>query len=94
MSAEPKTDLTESEVRDELVEIVSRLPGKELHAALRYVQFLEEESDPVLRMLRHAPIDDEEETEEERRLVEEARAEMKAGKGRPWSEVRAELGLD
>jgi hypothetical protein len=69
---------------------VSHLPGKELHAALRYVQFPEEESDPVLQMLRNAPIDDEEETEEERRLSEEARVEMRAGKGRPWSEVRAE----
>jgi uncharacterized coiled-coil DUF342 family protein len=91
MSAEPKTDANESEVREAVISVVSRLPAEELHAALRYVQFLEEESDPVLRMLREAPIDDEEETEEERRLVEEAKEEMRAGKRISHDEIRREF---
>ena len=91
MSAEPKTSPTETEVRDAVIEVVSRLPGQELHAALRYVQFLEEESDPVLRMLRNAPIDEEEETEEERRLVEEAREELRAGQTVSHEEIKREF---
>ncbi|MCA9845086.1 MAG: hypothetical protein KC482_18180 [Dehalococcoidia bacterium] len=94
MSAEPETDASEHEVRDAVISVVSRLPARELHAALRYVQFLEEESDPVLRAIRNAPIDDEEETEEERRLVEEGMEDVRAGRVRPWAEVREQLDLD
>ena len=36
-----------------------------------------------MEMLRNAPEDDEEETEEERLAIEEARAEIKAGKATP-----------
>jgi hypothetical protein len=91
MSAQPKTGETESDVREEVIAVVARLPATELHAALRYVQFLEEESDPLLRALRNAPIDDEEETEEERRLVEEGMEDIRAGRTVSHEEIKREF---
>jgi hypothetical protein len=50
-------------------------------------------ADPVQRTLLEAPLDDEPETEEERRTVQEAREELTRGVVQPLEEVRRELGL-
>lgn len=50
--------------------------------------------DPVRWMLDNAPIDDEPETEEERRAVAEVRADRARGiEGIPFEEIKAEFGL-
>ena len=41
-----------------------------------------------------APEDDEEETEEETAMIEEARQEYLRGEARPWEEVREELASE
>ena len=52
------------------------------------------EDDPVLRSLREAPLDDEPETEDERRAVEEARRDVAAGRVHSLADVAAGLGVD
>jgi hypothetical protein len=61
--------------------------------AERYLTGLTTE-DSALRMFLLAPLDDEPETEEERRDVEEARAEIARGETIPWEIVREELARD
>ena len=78
-------------IKEDLHRLVDELPKKELPVAKRYLEYLRNMGDPVLRAFMKAPEDDEEETEEERALVHEARQEYLRGETRPWEEVRKEL---
>ncbi len=78
-------------IKEDLHRLVDELPKKELPVAKRYLEYLRNMGDPVLRAFMEAPEDDEEETEEERALVQEARQEYLRGETRPWEEVRKEL---
>jgi len=80
-----------TDVRSQLSELVATLPDSELHAALRYLRFLEEEADPLLRRLREAPYDDEPFTPEEEEEARLARDEIDAGLGIPMEQLKAEL---
>jgi hypothetical protein len=77
---------------DSLHRLINELPESELAAAARFLHYLRATADPVLRALLEAPLDDEPETEEERRAVHEAREELARGEVRPLEEVRRELG--
>ena len=50
--------------------------------------------DPVIAALRNAPLDDEEETEEEKVAVAKARASLNRNGGTPHAEAMQRLGLD
>jgi hypothetical protein len=58
-----------------------------------HLQDLRATADPVLRALLDAPLDDEPETAEKRRLVQEARDELARGEVRTLEEVRRERGV-
>jgi hypothetical protein len=73
--------------------LIDTLPDTELEAAERYLLFLREMADPVRRALLTAPWDDEPETEEERKAVQEAREELARGEVYPLDEVKREFGL-
>jgi hypothetical protein len=77
--------------RDSLHRLIDKLPESELAAAERFLHYLRATTDPMLRALLEAPPDDEPETEEERRLVHEAREELARGEVRTLEEVRREL---
>ncbi len=79
--------------RDTLHRLIDDLPESELAAAERFLNYLRVTADPVLRPLIDAPLEDEPETEEERRLVQEARDELAQGKVRTLEAVRRELGV-
>ena len=79
--------------RDSLHRLVDELLESDLTAAERFLHCLCATADPVLRALLEAPLDDEPETEEERRAVQEAREELARGEVRTLEEVRRELGL-
>jgi len=79
--------------RDSLHRLVDELPESELAAAERFLNYLRATTDPVLRALLEAPLDDEPETDEERHAVQEAREELARGEVRTLEEVRRELGL-
>lgn len=57
------------------------------------VGLLEVMLDPVARALAHAPLEDEEISEEEERTVAESREWLRHNKGIPFEQVVAELGF-
>ncbi|MBI4312596.1 MAG: hypothetical protein HY681_12565 [Chloroflexi bacterium] len=75
--------------RAALRKLIDQLPESELVAAHRYLCYLRDEGDPLLRALLNAPEDDEPETEEERRAVAEAWEDYKAGRVLSHEEVKA-----
>ncbi len=79
--------------KKDLHELVDALPATEVPAAKRYLQYLRDMGDPVLRAARSAPIDDEPETPEERLAVAEAREAIAQGKVLTDEQLRRELGL-
>ena len=74
-------------------QLIDRLPETQLSGL---VQFLETIVDPVTVALRNAPLDDELETDEEKRAVSEARDWIgkNGGKGIPHAEAMRRLGLE
>ena len=81
-------------IKEDLHRLVDELPKKELPVAKRYLEYLRNMGDPVLRSFIEAPEDGEEETEEETAMIEEARQEYLRGEARPWEEVREELASE
>ncbi len=80
--------------REELHELIDRLPESELPAVRSYLHYLAEtNSDRVLRALVNAPVDDEPETEEERKSVEEGRKALAEGRVLSDEEMARDLGL-
>ena len=77
-------------IKEDLHRLVDELPEKELPVAKRYLEYLRNMGDPVLRSFMEAPEDDEEETA----MIEEARQEYLLGEARPWEEVREELASE
>jgi len=73
-------------------ELIDQLP---LHQLSAVVGLLEAILDPVSRKLAAAPVDDEPETEEERRAVERSREwlRQRGGKGIPHDEILQDFGL-
>ncbi len=81
-----------SENRQHAHQLIDRLPESQLSAL---VGLLETIVDPVTIALRDAPFDDEEETNEERAAVEQARQSVQRnGKGIPHGEAMRRLNLD
>ena len=79
--------------KDKLHHLVDQLPECELRAAQRFLEYLRDTGDPVLRAFMEAPEDDEPETEEEREAVEEALEDFKAGRVFTHEEIKRDLGL-
>jgi hypothetical protein len=80
-------------IKDELHRLVDELPESESHAAKRFLEYLRNMGDPVLRARLEAPEDNEPETEEERAAVAEAYEDFKAGRVVSHQELKRELGL-
>ncbi len=79
--------------RKDLIELVEQLPEEELASARRYLQYLRDMNDPLLRALREAPLDDEPVTEEDKRAIEEAREDFANGRTITTEELSRRLGL-
>ena len=80
-------------IKKDLHRLVDELPKKELPVAKRYLEYLRNMGDPVLRTMLEAPEDDEPETEEERAAVAEAYEELATGKMTPLEDVKREFNL-
>ena len=82
-----------SDHRQHAHQLIDRLPDSQLTAL---VGLLETIVDPVAAALRDAPFDDEQEGEEERAAVTQARHSLQrnGGKGIPHAEAMRRLGLD
>jgi len=79
--------------REQAHQLIDSLPETQLSAL---VGLLEAFVDPVAAALRKAPVDDEPETEEERKAVAEAHEWLKktGGQGVPHDEAMSRLGLE
>lgn len=78
-------------IKEELHRLVDELPEGESHAAKRFLEYLRNMGDPVLRAMLEAPEDNEPTTPEEDEGAEEAWQEYLRGEARPWEDVRKEL---
>ncbi len=82
--------------KERLHQLVDTLPEREAEVAERLLQALHVPPpgvDPLRWKLENAPLDDEPESEEEKRAVEEARADWRAGHSVSHEEVVRQLGL-
>lgn len=78
--------------KERLHSLVEELPEPEVHAALRFVEYLRREAtDPVARALREAPYDDEPLTADD--LAELGAAELDRQEGRVVSHDEARRKL-
>jgi hypothetical protein len=78
--------------REQLRALVDTLPDDELRPALRFLEFLRNQgAPPALRALALAPMDDEPMTDEDRAALEEARADVAAGRVVSHAEARRRL---
>jgi hypothetical protein len=82
-----------SDARQHAHQLIDQLPDTQVSAL---VGLLESMVDPVARALRDAPIDEEPESEEERRGVSESRdwLQRNGGKAIPHDEAMRRLGLE
>ena len=78
--------------KEQAHELIERMAPSQVSAV---VGLLETMLDPVSRAIANAPIDDEPESEDERRAVAESKAWLAEhpGQGIPHSELLAEFGL-
>ena len=78
--------------KERLHSLVEELPEPEVHAALRFVEYLRQEaSDPVARALRAAPYDDEPLTAEDLAELDGAERDRQEGRVVAHDEARREL---
>ena len=76
-------------------ELLDRLPQSQLTALVGLLETMVEPFDSVADALRNAPIDEEPESDQEKREVQEARDWLRnnGGKGIPHDEAMRRLGL-
>ena len=77
--------------RDEIHRLASEIPESEIHAALRFLEYLRYAGDPVMRAFEEAPEDDEPETAEEKAAVARGYEDIEAGRVVPSEQVWKEL---
>ena len=87
-----ETDRSMTRDREHAHQLIDRLPETQLSAL---VGLLEASVEPAAAALRNAPVDDEPETDDERREVEEARQSLRqnGGKGILHGEAMRRLGF-
>ena len=83
----------DANLRDRLYRLVERLPEAEVLAAERYLEYLTAHGDPLMRAALAASEDEEELSENGRRLLNEGREDLAAGRTHTLDEVKRELDL-
>jgi hypothetical protein len=81
--------------REALRRLVDELPDLELEPARRYLEYLRNVgSDPMLRTLMEAPLDDEPLTADDEAAIAEGQAEIDRGEVVNLDEVKRQLGCE
>ena len=83
----------EESLRQELHEILEKVPSEDLHAARRYLGYLIASKDPFVQSLLEAPWDNEPLTAEDEAAIEEGMRAEAEGKLISHEEVKRQLGL-
>ena len=76
MATQQKEDVSRQEIKD----LIDGLPVLELHAVKRFIQYIRDMDDPLLRIMAEAPWDDEPVTEEDLEAIEESNRDIAAGR--------------
>ena len=87
------TQQKEEVSRQELKDLIDGLPDLELHAIKRFIQYIRDMDDPVLRIMAEAPWDDEPVTEEDLEAIEESNRDIAAGRVISHQDLKAGLGI-
>ncbi len=78
--------------KQDLHQLIDEIPEQEHQAAAKYLQRLRDlVNDPIYKAFMNAPLDDEPVTPEERRLIDEAKAEVARGEVLSWEEAQGLL---
>ncbi len=86
--------MTVNVTREEIHRIIDEIPESQLPTVLSYLKrFTDASDDPVQRALANAPVDDEPQTEEEQRAVQEGKADVRLGRTLSTDTLKRELGL-
>ena len=80
-------------LRDRLYRLVDRLPDAEGLAAERYLRYLTACGDPLVRVALSAPEAEDELSDSGRRMLNEGRDDLAAGRTHTLDEVKRELDL-
>ncbi|MXX60342.1 MAG: hypothetical protein F4X04_04465 [Holophagales bacterium] len=84
---------TKTDDRERLVRLAQGVPEAEVPAAVRYLEYLTDRADSYARFLLSAPETDRRLSEKCERGLEEAWADVEAGRVHGSEEVKRELGL-
>lgn len=79
--------------RQDLKDLIDCVPTDELIVVKRFIQYVVDMQDPVLRSLLEAPVDDEPTSESDVAMLQEAREDIAAGRLTPAKELYRELGI-
>ena len=86
-------DAPRKTTRQELKDLIDCVPTDELIVVKRFIQYVVDMQDPVLRSLLDAPVDDEPTSESDVAMLQEAREDIAAGRLTPAKELYRELGI-
>ena len=79
--------------RDEIYKVVDQLPDTQFNAAIQYLRYLRDFSDPVMGNLPEDTEYDEDLSPEDITAIQEGLEDIRAGRLTPIEDVRKELGL-
>jgi hypothetical protein len=86
-------EMSTAHTRAHLHELVEGLPESEVVTAERFLEYLSLARDPLLRALAAAPLDDEPESDEDSKAIEEGRTALARGDTIPDQELRRQLNI-
>ena len=86
MATQQKEDVSRQAIKD----LIDGLPVLELHAVKRFIQYIRDMDDPLLRIMAEAPWDDEPVTEEDLEAIEESNRDIAAGRVISHQDLKAE----
>ena len=89
MATQQKEDVSRQAIKD----LIDDLPDLELHAVKRFIQYVRDMDDPLLRIMAEAPWDDEPVTEEDLEAIEESNRDIAAGRVISHQDLKAGLGI-
>ena len=89
MATQQKEEVSRQAIKD----LIDGLPDLELHAVKRFIQYIRDMDDPLLRIMAEAPWDDEPVTEEDIAAFTETDEDFRTGNVFTQEEIERELGL-
>ena len=79
--------------KNRLAELIEQLPEEEIHAAVRYLEYLKDRGDPYLKFLMSVSEEDEELTDRFERELDRAWEDIDGGRVISSNQLKQELGL-